>query len=115
MGALAEDHINDVMSNLGALVAAAVAKAWPQGWWVDAAAAILIAAVILVRWSFVTHAQVGGAALGWCMAGRVPAAPQACVRARPRAALPHPPPLPCPPRSVGRLQGSLSPPSATQP
>lgn len=57
MGALAEDHINDVMSNLGALLAAVVAKAWPAGWWVDGAAAVLIAAVILVRWSFITVEQ----------------------------------------------------------
>lgn len=58
MGALAEDHINDVFSNLGALLAAGVVKVWPAGWWVDGAAAILIALIILLRWSFITYSQV---------------------------------------------------------
>ncbi|PSC72281.1 CDF membrane [Micractinium conductrix] len=58
MGALAEDHLNDVASNLGAILAAGVTKAWPAGWWVDSVSAILIALVILGRWSHITHAQV---------------------------------------------------------
>ncbi|PRW57612.1 CDF membrane isoform A [Chlorella sorokiniana] len=58
MGALAEDHINDVASNLGALLAAVVVKAWPEGWWVDGAAAIVIALVIMLRWSMITYSQV---------------------------------------------------------
>ena len=65
MGALAEDHLNDVASNLGAILAAGVTKAWPAGWWVDSVSAILIALVILGRWSHITHAQVGGGAPGW--------------------------------------------------
>ncbi|GAB4819696.1 hypothetical protein N2152v2_006742 [Parachlorella kessleri] len=57
MEALAEDHINDVASNLGAIGAAVVTKLWPEGWWVDGVAAIVIALVILARWSAITHAQ----------------------------------------------------------
>ncbi|KAL4449002.1 hypothetical protein ABPG77_007719 [Micractinium sp. CCAP 211/92] len=58
MAALAEDHINDVASNLGAMLAAGVVKIWPAGWWVDPVAAIVIALVILARWTAITHAQV---------------------------------------------------------
>lgn len=58
MAALAEDHINDVASNLGAMLAAGVVKFWPGGWWVDPAAAIAIALVILGRWAAITHTQV---------------------------------------------------------
>lgn len=57
--ALAEDHINDVASNLGAMLAAGIVKFWPAGWWVDPVAAIAIALVILARWTVITHTQVG--------------------------------------------------------
>lgn len=63
MEALAEDHINDVASNLGAVLAAVVTKWWPSGWWVDAVAAIVIALVILGRWTAITYSQVR-----WCNA-----------------------------------------------
>ena len=33
MAALAEDHLNDVMSNAGAIVTAGVASLWSHGWW----------------------------------------------------------------------------------
>ena len=32
MAALAEDHLNDVMSNAGAIVTAGVASFWSHGW-----------------------------------------------------------------------------------
>ncbi len=32
MAALAEDHLNDVMSNAGAIATAAVASLWSHGW-----------------------------------------------------------------------------------
>jgi divalent metal cation (Fe/Co/Zn/Cd) transporter len=32
MAALAEDHLNDVMSNAGAIVTAGVASLWSHGW-----------------------------------------------------------------------------------
>lgn len=63
MEALAEDHINDVASNLGALAAAGVVSVWPAGWWVDGAAAILIALIILARWTVITYGQVRAACL----------------------------------------------------
>jgi hypothetical protein len=58
MEALAEDHINDVASNLGAILAAVVTKYWPAGWWVDPVGAIIIALVILGRWAAITYRQV---------------------------------------------------------
>lgn len=33
MAAMAEDHLNDVMSNAGAIVTAGIAGAWSKGWW----------------------------------------------------------------------------------
>lgn len=88
--ALAEDHINDVASNLGAMLAAGVVKVWPAGWWVDPVAAIVIALVILARWTAITHAQVRpwgrapGAWLARAAGGggrRGPAASQPCATA----------------------------------
>lgn len=67
MAALAEDHINDVASNIGALLAAAVTKLWPAGWWVDGSAAILIALVILLRWGSITYSQVGRVRMDACV------------------------------------------------
>ena len=59
VAALAEDHINDVMSNAAALVAAVLADRFPRAWWVDAGGAIFISFWIIVRWSFVVNEQVG--------------------------------------------------------
>ena len=53
-----------VASNLGALLAAGAAVAWPAAWWVDGVAAILIAAVIVLRWGLITHSQARRAGLG---------------------------------------------------
>jgi divalent metal cation (Fe/Co/Zn/Cd) transporter len=64
MKALAEDHLNDVMSNAGAIVSAIIVRFVPGAWWVDAAAAIAISAVIMARWTRITWQQVGGAAGG---------------------------------------------------
>jgi divalent metal cation (Fe/Co/Zn/Cd) transporter len=35
MLALAEDHLNDIASNLGAVGAAAATAALPEAWWID--------------------------------------------------------------------------------
>lgn len=142
MEALAEDHINDVASNLaallaagvvkvrgaGALVAAAAAAAfarraacaspkpclhgarfaccgsicgqpplflierwpaafahlllqfWHAGWWVDGAAAILIALIIMLRWSVITYSQVRGRP--WRQQSAVHCSAQPCAAQR---------------------------------
>jgi len=61
LDALAEDHLNDVMSNTMAIATLAVAAEVdhdPNLWWVDAAGAILISSVIVVRWWNVGAEQV---------------------------------------------------------
>lgn len=58
IAALAEDHFNDVLSNLGAIVATLVIQLWPKGWWVDPVAAIIISFVIIWRWAVMTYSQV---------------------------------------------------------
>jgi divalent metal cation (Fe/Co/Zn/Cd) transporter len=57
LGALAEDHLNDVMSNSVALLTAAAAF-YTSYWWLDAAGAILISCVIIFRWVQVVNDQV---------------------------------------------------------
>lgn len=58
MVALAEDHINDVFSNVGALGAAAVAALVASAGWVDPVAAMVISLYILWRWWKVAEDQV---------------------------------------------------------
>ncbi|KAK9817796.1 hypothetical protein WJX72_002302 [[Myrmecia] bisecta] len=58
MVALAEDHLNDVMSNLGAIATVTLAFRWRKGWWIDPVGAILIALVIIWRWTCMTYQQV---------------------------------------------------------
>jgi cation diffusion facilitator family transporter len=51
--ALAEDHLNDVMSNSVAVVCLSIAaeqKSDPNLWWFDALGAVLISGVIIYRW-----------------------------------------------------------------
>ena len=60
INALAEDHLNDVMSNVAAMATAILAFEWKKGWWVDATGAILIAVYIIWRWTQLTIEQVGG-------------------------------------------------------
>ncbi|KAJ1382250.1 hypothetical protein B484DRAFT_411505, partial [Ochromonadaceae sp. CCMP2298] len=50
VGALAEDHLNDVISNSAAIVTAAVAYHTPY-WWADPLGAILISLVIIYRYA----------------------------------------------------------------
>ncbi|PRW58020.1 CDF membrane [Chlorella sorokiniana] len=56
--ALAEDHINDVWANAGAIVTAAVASRMRQLWWTDPAGGICISALIIYRWSVITASSV---------------------------------------------------------
>ena len=56
--ALAEDHLNDVMSNSVAIITVAIAAHVPNAWWVDPAGAILISVVIIGRWVDIMNQQV---------------------------------------------------------
>ena len=56
--ALAEDHLNDVMSNTAALVTASIAFHSHGGWWVDPAGAILISLAIIYRWIFLMRSSL---------------------------------------------------------
>jgi divalent metal cation (Fe/Co/Zn/Cd) transporter len=58
VGALAEDHLNDVWSNSFAVAAAAIAYNTKNGWWVDPFGAILISLVIIYRWYGIIAEQV---------------------------------------------------------
>ena len=57
LSALAEDHLNDVMSNVAALVTAVIAFHTPA-WYIDPIGAILISLAIIVRWMYVMAEQV---------------------------------------------------------
>lgn len=56
--ALAEDHLNDVLSNSIALLTASLAFYLPNSWWVDPAGAILISVVIIYRWCSIINEQI---------------------------------------------------------
>ncbi|BDA45864.1 Metal tolerance protein 9 [Coccomyxa sp. Obi] len=58
MGALAEDHLNDVVSNAGAIVTATIAAKVLGAWWVDPLGAIVISLWIISRWIGLTYVQV---------------------------------------------------------
>lgn len=58
LAALAEDHLNDVMSNSVALATASIAVRSTGGWWVDPVGAIVISIAIIYRWIFVMSEQV---------------------------------------------------------
>ncbi|KAG2455097.1 hypothetical protein HYH02_000917 [Chlamydomonas schloesseri] len=50
MVALSEDHLNDVQSNLAAIVGAAVASNLPKYWYVDPIVALLFSVLIIKSW-----------------------------------------------------------------
>ena len=56
--ALAEDHLNDVVSNGGAIGAAFLAVFSKSLWWVDSFGAIVISVWIIARWYNVTKEQM---------------------------------------------------------
>lgn len=56
--ALAEDHLNDVFSNIGAVVTATIAYNVSGAWWIDPLGAILISQIIIYRWISVVMDQV---------------------------------------------------------
>jgi cation diffusion facilitator family transporter len=58
MYALAEDHINDVVSNSVTIVAVSIAMEIKSVWWLDGIMAIVISLVIIIRWSMLIVEQV---------------------------------------------------------
>lgn len=56
--ALAEDHLNDVISNSMALLTASLAYYLPNSWWMDPIGAILISVVIIYRWCSIINEQI---------------------------------------------------------
>lgn len=56
--ALAEDHMNDVVSSAGAMATAGAAARWRAAlWWVDPAGGIAIALFIALRWTLISRRQ----------------------------------------------------------
>ena len=58
MLALAEDHRNDIISNLGAIAFGAIASSSQKVWWFDPVGAILISAYIIWSWACILKGQV---------------------------------------------------------
>jgi cation diffusion facilitator family transporter len=56
--ALAEDHLNDVWSNAGAVITGAIAGTHPVVWWLDPTGGIVISFVIILRWLHLSWEQV---------------------------------------------------------
>jgi divalent metal cation (Fe/Co/Zn/Cd) transporter len=56
--ALAEDHLNDVLSNSTAILTASLALYYPHYWYIDQLGAILISGIIISRWVDVITDQV---------------------------------------------------------
>lgn len=57
LGALAEDHFNDVISNSAAIATASIAFN-TTAWWLDPIGAIVISVVIIGRWGGIMSEQV---------------------------------------------------------
>ena len=58
MRALSEDHFNDIIMNIAALIFPLVAHYQRQVWWIDPAGGLVISAYILWRWHSVANEQV---------------------------------------------------------
>lgn len=58
MLALAEDHRNDIMSNVVAILTGAAASWWHKGWWIDPLGGILISLYIIYSWGAICKEQV---------------------------------------------------------
>jgi divalent metal cation (Fe/Co/Zn/Cd) transporter len=58
MLALAEDHRNDIISNLGAIACGAAASALDSLWWIDPVGAIVISLYIIWSWARILWGQV---------------------------------------------------------
>jgi divalent metal cation (Fe/Co/Zn/Cd) transporter len=61
---LLQDHLNDILSNLCAIITAILAGVVANGWWVDPVGAVAISLYIVARWLAIAKQQVrGGGAL----------------------------------------------------
>lgn len=58
LDALAEDHLNDVMSNSMAVATAVAALKYTSVWYIDPVGAIVISSIIIYRWIDVINEQV---------------------------------------------------------
>ncbi|KAK9828197.1 hypothetical protein WJX74_002590 [Apatococcus lobatus] len=58
MLALAEDHLNDIMSNITAIVCGAIASNYRKVWWLDPTGAVLISLYIIRSWVIICWQQV---------------------------------------------------------
>lgn len=58
MLALAEDHRNDIMSNVVAILTGAAASWWHNCWWIDPVGGILISLYIIYSWGAICKEQV---------------------------------------------------------
>jgi len=59
VGALAQDHLNDVKTNIVAMVAALLASSFHTYWWTDPVGAFLLSAFIIVNWIGSGKDQIG--------------------------------------------------------
>ncbi len=62
MLALAEDHRNDIMSNVVAIVTGGIASYHHDAWWIDPLGGILISLYIIYSWGAICKEQVSWAA-----------------------------------------------------
>jgi divalent metal cation (Fe/Co/Zn/Cd) transporter len=56
---LLQDHLNDILSNLCAIITAVLAGVVANGWWVDPVGAVAISLYIVARWLAIAKQQVG--------------------------------------------------------
>jgi hypothetical protein len=68
VGALAQDHRNDVLTNIATIVAIALARQFPVVWWLDPGMAIALALLIVTTWS-ITGKGEAACGTGPAMAG----------------------------------------------
>ena len=61
--ALAEDHRNDILSNMGAIACGIGASMSRKVWWIDPAGAIVISLYIVWSWMVICKGQVPPGAL----------------------------------------------------
>ncbi len=78
----AQDHLNDVMSNVAAIAGASAAGYLPRYWWVDGGMAILFSLLIIRNWVMICWEQVrphGRGRLGCkCVGGHEAVSPVCC-------------------------------------
>lgn len=53
-----QDHLNDIMSNITAIVCGAIASNYRSVWWLDPSGAVLISLYIIRSWVIICWQQV---------------------------------------------------------